>query len=131
MTTADFVAVLRPHRLLEPAQLEELQDLQVRFADPKALAKELVQRGWLTIYHVNQIGKEHAAELRPGTYVVLERLGEGGMGAVLKSRRSEGSQSPPGVLPAVVPRLLFNPLFRALRRAAFRASYWACSAASR
>jgi formylglycine-generating enzyme required for sulfatase activity/serine/threonine protein kinase len=86
MTTADFVADIRQHRLLEPAQLEELQNLQARFTEPKALAKELIQRGWLTVYQVNQIGKGHAADLRVGTYLVLERLGEGGMGAVFKAR---------------------------------------------
>src|SRR3954454_13443390 len=86
-STASLVDVLRQHRLLEAAQLEEVsRTLQLRFADPKALAKELIQRGWLTPYQANQLLTGKGQELVLGSYILLERLGEGGMGQVFKAR---------------------------------------------
>jgi serine/threonine protein kinase/Leucine-rich repeat (LRR) protein len=74
-------------RLLEPAQLEELtRSLQARFPDPKALARELLRRGWLTPYQANQLLQGKGQELVLGSYILLERLGEGGMGQVFKAR---------------------------------------------
>jgi serine/threonine protein kinase len=87
MTIADLVAALGQYRLLEPAQQKELeQSLQPRFTEPKALARELVQRGWLTPYQGNQLLQGHGSKLLLGSYVLLERLGEGGMGTVFKAR---------------------------------------------
>jgi hypothetical protein len=46
---------LRKFQLLTSAQLNELilDNLKGRFADPRALAKELLGRGWLTPYQGN------------------------------------------------------------------------------
>ncbi|MBM4068669.1 MAG: hypothetical protein FJ271_06955 [Planctomycetes bacterium] len=86
-TVGDLARILRQLRLLEPAQLDELDGPLVKqFGDPKALARELVKRGWLTPFQVNQIFTGHAAELVLGSYILLDRLGEGGMGEVFKAR---------------------------------------------
>jgi len=89
-----LVAVLDKCQLLEPPQLKEVARLQPQFQDPRALAKEMLQRGWITPYHVSTLfgsgGK--VSDLLLGQYVLLEKIGEGGMGQVFKARHQKLSR---------------------------------------
>jgi WD40 repeat protein/serine/threonine protein kinase len=81
----DLLSAVRQARLLLPPQLEEAARLPASAGDARSLARELVQRGWLTPFQVNKLFQGRGAALVLGQYVLLERLGEGGMGQVFKA----------------------------------------------
>jgi len=86
-SATDLVESLRDYRVLQPAQLEKItQALQGRSVDARTLAKELVKRGYLTAFQVNRLIQGRGAELVLEDYLLLEQLGEGGMGQVFKAR---------------------------------------------
>src|SRR5262249_45458685 len=85
-TVNDFVALLREFKQLPRSVGELPADLVAQCKDAHALAKELLQRDWLTPYQVNHLLSGKGAELLLGAYVLLQRLGEGGMGTVFKAR---------------------------------------------
>jgi serine/threonine-protein kinase len=83
---ADLVRQLTDAQLLDTHQGQELPTLQASFADPRGLVEELIRRGWLTSYQAGQVVQGRAADLVRGPYILLDKLGEGGMGQVYKAR---------------------------------------------
>jgi serine/threonine protein kinase len=82
-----LVEALVPDGLLDCTQLREVvHSLQVRHYNPHGLAQELAARGWLTPYQADLLVQGKAAELFLGPYVLLDRLGQGGMGQVFRAR---------------------------------------------
>src|SRR5262245_10415651 len=84
MTVADLLASLRSLHVLDAAQLEKLSALQARIPEPQALLKKLVEQRWLTAYQAKQLYQGRGKELLLDSYVIIDRLGEGGMGEVFK-----------------------------------------------
>jgi formylglycine-generating enzyme required for sulfatase activity/tRNA A-37 threonylcarbamoyl transferase component Bud32 len=65
---------------------EVARDLVPHFDNPKELLTELVRRTWLTNFQMDQLLRGGAQDLKVGPYLLLERLGRGGMGDVFKAR---------------------------------------------
>jgi WD40 repeat protein/serine/threonine protein kinase len=83
----NLVDTIRQHRLLTAMQMEELtQNLQGAFPDPRALARELLKRNWLSPYQINHLFQGRVRELVQGPYLLVERLAEGKLGMIYKAR---------------------------------------------
>ncbi|MBL8798140.1 MAG: protein kinase [Planctomycetia bacterium] len=80
-TAADLVVALRRWQLLPPARLA---DLARATGEPRMLARQLIEKGWLTPYQVNQLLQGRGEELVLGPYLILDRLGAGGTGQVFR-----------------------------------------------
>jgi serine/threonine protein kinase/formylglycine-generating enzyme required for sulfatase activity len=88
-TLNDLLDALRQYHLLESKQLDDLtRKVQGNNTEPRTLAQQLIEQGWLTAYQVNQLFQGLGKRLMLGQYVLLDRLGEGGMGEVFKARHT-------------------------------------------
>ena len=84
--TAAFLAALRGSGLLTPAQADDLGAWAAQNKpDPTALAKEIGRRGWLTNFQIKEVFRGRSKDLTVDRYVLLDLIGEGGMGRVFKA----------------------------------------------
>jgi serine/threonine protein kinase len=85
-SVTDFVESLRKHQLLKPGQIDELTRFVLpRFSDTPGLAKDLVRRGWLTVFQINQLFQAHGQDLVLGPFRIIDYLGKGGVSQVFKA----------------------------------------------
>lgn len=86
---ARFVARLRESHILRDAECDEIAAEAERFGDGddvKGFAASLVAGGRLTDYQADSLLRGDGRRLVLGEYIVLSKIGEGGMGAVYRAR---------------------------------------------
>src|SRR5258706_6200966 len=82
-----YFELLNKSNLLSKELLIQTRDAAQNYTEPRGLAKWLVKRGWLTDWQAQQLLTGHH-RLILGKYKLLEIIGQGGMGAVLKAEQS-------------------------------------------
>ncbi len=89
MTGRQLVESLTANGILNAAELRTIGELLAPEAlkgDAETLAAKLVQRGTLTKYQSMNLCAGRGKALVLGDYVVLDKLGSGGMGQVFRAR---------------------------------------------
>src|SRR5215204_3294064 len=78
--------LVRESGLLDATQLAGLDRLRASVASVDELAGEVVRLGWLTPFQLRWVRRGKGRNLSMGHYVLLDRLGGGGMAQVFKAR---------------------------------------------
>ena len=89
MNASEFLNALTMRNIVSTPDVETLRDALTSdklAADAEAVAKELVRKGTLTKYQAAHIYKGRTKALVFGEYIVLDKLGAGGMGQVFKAQ---------------------------------------------
>ncbi len=94
-TVEQFLGLARSTGLLPDADLAAIEaqwPAARRNEDANALARELTQQGKLTKYQAAGLYQGKPKGLVVGPFLILDRLGAGGVGTVFKARRRESEQ---------------------------------------
>lgn len=87
-TVAEFLKVLTASDLMTPAELETLKaglKPDSLAQDGSTLAQTLIEQGFLTNYQANELLSGSSTPLVYGDYVIMEKLGAGGMATVYRA----------------------------------------------
>ncbi|MCX7422043.1 MAG: serine/threonine-protein kinase [Planctomycetia bacterium] len=83
----DYFEFLKKSNLLSKEQLVATRNAARDFTEARGLSKWLIKRGWITPWQAQQLQNGHH-RLFLGKYQLLDVIGQGGMGAVLKAEQS-------------------------------------------
>ncbi len=83
----DYFEFLKKSNLLSKEQLVATRNAARDFTEARGLSKWLIKRGWVTPWQAQQLQNGHH-RLFLGKYQLLDVIGQGGMGAVLKAEQS-------------------------------------------
>ncbi|MBS0209702.1 MAG: protein kinase [Planctomycetes bacterium] len=89
MNAQQFLDSLTSHSILSAAELSTVRDALDATklnADAEPIAKELVRLGKLTKYQASNVYRGRGKGLVFGEYVILDKIGAGGMGQVFKAQ---------------------------------------------
>lgn len=87
-----------------------VRDLSSFGSDLQGGMRYVLKRGRVTHYQLGKIVRGKAADLTVGPYIVLDKLGEGGMGKVFRARHTGRGHTV--ALKVIRPALIVNPTVR-------------------
>lgn len=86
ITTPTILAEMQRLQLIPQERLADFLPPRPAPADPQALMRDMLRRGDLTKFQAEEILKGRLKSLVLGNYVLLDRIGVGGMGQVFKAQ---------------------------------------------